>query len=384
MNYWHVVQCNLSECHLPLFELLKKVQKNGRYTARQMYGCRGFVAHHNTDIHGDTAPQDTWYPGSYWVMGGAWLSTHLWSHYCYTQDREFLKEAFPIMAEAALFFVDFLIEKDGYLVTSPSVSPENTYILPNGEKGSCCIGATMDNQILRHLFGDCLSAWETLGEKEYDGCVIDGVEDISELMKQIRECRDRLMPDRISKSGRIMEWMEDYEEADPGHRHISHLYGLYPAGQITVDKTPELAAAARKTLEYRLSHGGGHTGWSRAWIMNHYASLWTEKPPMKILRRCWSCLHIPIFLTVIRPSRLTETLVPVQPCAGCWRRVIWRGWFCCLHCRRNGQTAVCGGSDWREMLSLICNGRMGNLSERKSVWKKIMTLLSYIMGKRKR
>ena len=285
MNYWHVEQCNLSECHLPLFELLKKVQKNGRYTARQMYGCRGFVAHHNTDIHGDTAPQDTWYPGSYWVMGGAWLSTHLWSHYCYTQDGEFLKEAFPIMADAALFFVDFLIEKDGYLVTSPSVSPENTYILPNGEKGSCCIGATMDNQILRHLFGDCLSAWETLGEKEYDGCVIDGVEDISELMKQIRECRDRLMPDRISKSGRIMEWMEDYEEADPGHRHISHLYGLYPAGQITVDKTPELAAAARKTLEYRLSHGGGHTGWSRAWIMNHYASLWDGKTAYENIKK---------------------------------------------------------------------------------------------------
>lgn len=274
MNYWHVESCNLSDCHLPLFDLLCKVQKNGRYTAREMYGCRGFVAHHNTDIHGDTAPQDIWYPGSYWTMGGAWLCTHLWMHYLYTQDQSFLQEAFPIMAEAALFFVDFLIEKDGYLVTCPSVSPENSYILPNGEQGACCIGATMDNQILRDLFGGCLGAWRALGEKAPEGCEIKDVDSIPELMAQIADCRSRLMPDRISGSGRIMEWMEDYPEVEPGHRHISHLYGLYPAGQITVDGTPKLAAAARKTLEHRLANGGGHTGWSRAWIMNHYASLW--------------------------------------------------------------------------------------------------------------
>lgn len=273
MNYWHVEECNLSECHLPLFRLLEKVRRNGRYTASQMYGCRGFVAHHNTDIHGDTAPQDVWYPGSYWTMGGAWLSTHLWKHYQYTRDREFLEKAFPIMAEAALFFVDFLVEKDGYLVTSPSVSPENTYILPGGEKGACCIGATMDNQILRDLFDCCRRAWEALDERVPEGCHIEGVESIPGLMEEIAACRSRLMPERISDSGRIMEWMEDYEEADPGHRHISHLYGLYPAGQITVEETPELAAAAERTLEYRLAHGGGHTGWSRAWIMNHYVSL---------------------------------------------------------------------------------------------------------------
>ncbi len=277
MNYWHVEECNLSECHLPLFRLLEKVQKNGRYTASQMYGCRGFVAHHNTDIHGDSAPQDVWYPGSYWTLGGAWLSTHLWKHYQYTRDRQFLEKAFPVMAEAALFFLDFLIEKDGYLVTSPSVSPENTYILPGGERGACCIGATMDNQILRDLFDSCMKAWEALDKRAPEDCHIAGVESIPGLMEEIAACRSRLMPDRISESGRIMEWMEDYEEADPGHRHISHLYGLYPAGQITVDGTPQLAAAAEKTLEYRLAHGGGHTGWSRAWIMNHYASLWNAE-----------------------------------------------------------------------------------------------------------
>lgn len=273
MNYWHVEACNLSECHLPLFELLKKVQRKGRVTARQMYGCRGFVAHHNTDIHGDTAPTDTWYPGTYWAMGGAWLCTHLWMHYRYTGDREFLKDAFPIMAEAALFFVDYLEEKDGHLVTNPSVSPENTYILPNGEKGSCCIGATMDNQILRDLFRGCLGAWEALGQQVPEGCAIPDAGDIAELMEQIRTCMGKLLPNRISESGRILEWMEDYEEAEPGHRHISHLYGLYPGKEITVDGTPELAEACRKTLEYRLAHGGGHTGWSRAWITNHYASL---------------------------------------------------------------------------------------------------------------
>lgn len=278
MNYWHVESCNLSECHLPLFELLEKVRKNGRRTAREMYGCRGFVAHHNTDIHGDTAPQDIWYPGSYWTLGGAWLSTHLWIHYQYTQDQDFLKKAFPIMAEAALFFVDFLTEKDGYLVTNPSVSPENSYRLPNGEKGACCIGATMDNQILRDLFTACMDAWSALGEKAPDNCRIEDVESAAGLMRQISECESRLMPTRISsEKGTVMEWPEDYEEVDPGHRHISHLYGLYPGEQITVDGTPELAEAAKRTLESRLANGGGHTGWSRAWITNHYVSLWESE-----------------------------------------------------------------------------------------------------------
>lgn len=274
MNYWHVESCNLSECHLPLFELLEKMRENGRRTAGEMYGCRGFVAHHNTDIHGDTAPQDIWYPGSYWTLGAAWLCTHLWTHYLYTGDKAFLEKEFPVMAEAALFFVDFLTEKDGYLVTNPSVSPENSYRLPNGEVGACCIGATMDNQILRELFTDCLEAWKALGEKAPENCKIEGVESIAGLMEQIAECESRLMPTRISEKGTIMEWMEEYEEVDPGHRHISHLYGLYPGEQITVDGTPELAVAAQKTLERRLANGGGHTGWSRAWITNHYASLW--------------------------------------------------------------------------------------------------------------
>ena len=261
MNYWPAEACNLSECHLPLFDLIKRMLPNGKITAEKMYGCRGFVAHHNTDIWGDTAVQDHWIPGSYWVMGAAWLCTHLWMHYEYTGDIAFLKEAFPMIQEAVLFFLDFLIEDQGYLKTCPTVSPENSYLLPGGAGGCVTIGATMDNQILRDLFGQYLQAAELLG-----------VED--ELGEQIRDARSRLVPTQIGAKGNILEWPEDYEEPEPGHRHISHLYGLHPSSQINMIDTPELTVAARHTLERRLENGGGHTGWSRAWIINFYARLW--------------------------------------------------------------------------------------------------------------
>ena len=264
MNYWPAESCNLSELHLPLFDHIERMLPNGRVTAEKMYGCRGFVAHHNTDIWGDCAVQDQWVPGSYWVMGAAWLCTHQWKHYLYTKDTEFLKRCFPIMREAAEFFLDFLIEYDGYLVTCPSVSPENTYILPNGEKGANGIGVTMDNQILRDLFSQCIKAAKVLG-----------VDD--ELNAQIKNALSKIKPDRIGKHGQIMEWIEDYDEDEPGHRHISHLYGLHPSSQITPDGTPELCTAASKTLERRLANGGGHTGWSRAWIINNYAKLWNAE-----------------------------------------------------------------------------------------------------------
>ena len=260
MNYWPAETCNLSECHLPLLEHIKRLVKNGRVTAEKMYGCRGFVAHHNTDIWGDTAPQDLWIPGTYWVLGAAWLCTHQWTHYVYTQDKEFLQEAFPIMREAALFFLDFMIEHEGYLVTCPSVSPENTFILPNGEQGCNSAGVTMDNQILRDLFTQCIEAAKILG-----------VED--ELNEKIKYQLSRLRPTQVASNGTLMEWDKEYEEAEPGHRHISHLFGVYPSNQITLEETPEITAAAEKTLERRLSMGGGHTGWSCAWIINLYARL---------------------------------------------------------------------------------------------------------------
>ena len=261
MNYWPAEVCNLSECHMPLFDLIKRMVPNGQRTAKIMYNCRGFVAHHNTDLWGDTAVQDHWIPASYWVMGAAWLCTHQWTHYEYTKDRKFLEEAFPIMREAALFFLDFLIEDNGYLKTCPSVSPENTYVLPSGVYGAVTIGAAMDNQILRDLFGQCLQAAEILGAHD-------------DLTKQIKAAMEKLVPIQIGIKGNIMEWAEDYNELEPGHRHISHLYALHPSSQISMLDTPELAEAAKLTLEQRLANGGGHTGWSRAWIINLYSKLW--------------------------------------------------------------------------------------------------------------
>ena len=280
MNYWPAETCNLSECHTALLDHIKRMVENGRNTARNMYGCRGFVAHHNTDIWGDTAPQDLWIPGTYWVMGAAWLCTHQWTHYVYTLDKEFLRDAFPVMREAAEFFLDFMIEHDGYLVTCPSVSPENTFILPNGEQGCNCAGVTMDNQILRDLFTQCIKAAEILG-----------VED--ELNEKIKYQLSRLRPTQIALNGTLMEWDKEYEEAEPGHRHISHLFGLFPSAQITPEETPELADAAEKTLERRLSMGGGHTGWSCAWIINLYARLQKGEKVYDTLKKLFANSTLP-------------------------------------------------------------------------------------------
>lgn len=272
MNYWPAEICNLSSCHKPLFDMIKRMLPNGRITARKMYNCKGFVAHHNTDLWADTAVQDLWNPGSYWVMGAAWLCTHMWIHYEYSMDKEFLKEAYPIMKEAAEFFEDFLVEHEGYLVTCPSVSPENRFILPSGVVGANTYGVSMDNQILRDLLSGCIKAAEILelGEDE---------------TVKFKEIINKLRPDTIGKYGQLMEWYEDYEEKDKGHRHISHLYALCPSNQITVDETPELAEAARVTLERRLANGGGHTGWSRAWIINNYAKLWDSEKAYENLRQ---------------------------------------------------------------------------------------------------
>ena len=261
MNYWPAEICNLSECHKPLFDHIERMREPGKETARSMYGCRGVVAHHNTDIWADTAPQDLFMPATNWPMGFAWLCLHLWEHFQYTGDIQFLKKNYDTMKEAALFFVDFLIEdKEGRMITAPSVSPENKYILPNGESGTLCVGPSMDNQILYALFSNCIQSSEIL---DYD----------HDFAKMLQEIRSKLPKPKIGKYGQIQEWLEDYEEAAPGHRHISHLFALHPGSQITKNKTPKLVKAAIKTLETRLKHGGGHTGWSRAWIINMWARL---------------------------------------------------------------------------------------------------------------
>ena len=261
MNYWPAEVCNLSECHLPLFDLIERMRANGRETAQAMYGCRGFVCHHNTDIWGDTAPQDLWMPATIWPMGAAWLCLHIFEHYQFTQDLEFLDQHYEAMREAALFFVDYLTENDeGELVTCPSVSPENTYKTESGAKGCLCSGPSMDTEILTVLFRNVIESSKLLGR--------DG-----EFAAELETLLQKLPPLKIGKYGQIQEWAKDYEEVEIGHRHISHLFALYPADLITLYYTPELGKAARATLIRRLIHGGGHTGWSRAWIINLWARL---------------------------------------------------------------------------------------------------------------
>lgn len=262
MNYWPAEVCNLSECHEPFFDLVDALRPRGRITARRTYNCRGFVAHHTTDAWHFTSPIGRTVYGM-WPMGAAWCCQHLWEHYLFTGDREFLKgQAYPIMKEAAEFFLDYLVEhpRTAHLVSGPSTSPENRFRAPNGDVASLTMGTTMDHQIIHDLLSNCIEASQILGIDE-------------EFRDRLKEVVSRLAPMKIGSDGRLMEWPEEFEEPEPGHRHISHLFGLHPGRQITLRETPELAGAARRSLEYRLAHGGGHTGWSRAWIINFFARL---------------------------------------------------------------------------------------------------------------
>ena len=262
MNYWHAETTNLSECHTPAFYLLERLQERGSEVAKKNFGCRGWTAGHTTDA---------WFFASLigkpqygmWPVGGAWCSRHLWEHYDFNGDKDFLRDrAYPIMKGAALFCMDWLVEnpQTGLLVSGPSTSPENKFKTPDGKEANLTMGPTMDHQIMRDLFINTLKSAEILK--------ID-----HEFRKELELVLKKLTPTKIAKDGRIMEWAQELEEVDPGHRHISHLYGLYPAKEISTARTPKLAQAARKSLDHRLSSGGGHTGWSRAWIINFFARL---------------------------------------------------------------------------------------------------------------
>jgi alpha-L-fucosidase 2 len=261
MNYWPAEVTNLSELHGPLFDLVDTAREDGRRVARNLYGARGFVIHHNTDLWGHAVPIDQPRSGL-WPMGGAWLALHFWDHYDYTRNRSFLAaRAYPVLKEAAEFLLDYMVEDgSGRLLIGPSVSPENRYKLPDGTAAAVTMAPYMDTQIAYALFGRVLQAGEILGVDEA-------------FRKQVAAARVRLPQLQIGKHGQLQEWLEDYDDADPGHRHISHLFALHPGNQITLRGTPELARAARVTLERRLAAGSGHTGWSRAWIINFWARL---------------------------------------------------------------------------------------------------------------
>jgi alpha-L-fucosidase 2 len=260
MNYWPAEVTNLAECHEPLFELVESLRAPGRKTARVHYGAGGFVAHHITDVWGFTSPGDRPRSGL-WPTGAAWLVQHLWEHYDFGRDRRALARFWPTIREAAQFFLDYLVEDGaGRLLTGPSVSPENRYRTADGAVGVLAMGPSMDSQIVHGLFTQAIRAGEILG--------LD-----AEFRARVAAARAKLPAPGIGRYGQIQEWVLDYDEPEPGHRHVSQLFALHPGDQITVRGTPPLARAARATLERRLQHGGGHTGWSRAWIVNFWARL---------------------------------------------------------------------------------------------------------------
>jgi alpha-L-fucosidase 2 len=262
MNYWPSEITNLGELQEPFIDFIDELRPNGRRTASEVYGMKGIVAHYTTDPWHFTEPTGNIGYGM-WPMGIAWSCQNIWDHYLFTGDAEYLRtKSYPIMKEAAEFCIDWLTPnpKTGYLVSGPSISPENRFKIPGGTgNASMVMGPTMDHMIIRDLLQNTIQA----------SIILDADKPFRKKMEKTLE---KLAPIQIGKDGRLMEWTEEFEEPEPGHRHISHLYGLHPGNQITTH-TPELMAAARKTIDYRLANGGGHTGWSRAWIINFFARL---------------------------------------------------------------------------------------------------------------
>jgi len=273
MNYWPAEVCGLPELHEPLFRLIRSLIEPGRRTAHSYYDARGWMVHVITNPWGFTSPgeQASW--GSS-IIGSAWLCHHLWEHYAFTGDLEFLRQAYPIMKEACLFYTDYLMEEPDHhwLVTGPSNSPENRFFLPDGKKSHLCLGPTIDMQLLRGLFLETAWAARILN--------VD-----PERSRELETFAGRLAPNQIASDGRLQEWLQPYREVDPTHRHISHLWGLYPGHQISRSVTPELAEACRKSLEARGDQG---TGWALAWRLNCWARLGDGDRCESLLRRLFT------------------------------------------------------------------------------------------------
>ncbi|MEO8763534.1 MAG: glycoside hydrolase family 95 protein [Ginsengibacter sp.] len=279
MNYWPAEATNLSEMHLPLIDFIKNLAVTGKVTSKEFYHTKGWAVHHNSDIWalsnpvGDLGKGDPMWAN--WTMGSPWLSQHLYTHYQFTKDKKFLQEtAYPLMKGAAEFCLDFLVkDKNGWLVTAPSFSPENSFIDDNGNKGSASIATTMDMSIIWDLFTNLADASKELNED-------------SDFREMIIAKRNKLFPLHIGKKGNLQEWYKDWDDTDPHHRHVSHLFGLYPGREISPITTPALATAAKKTLELR---GDAGTGWSLAWKINFWARLLDGDHAYKMIR---SLLHL--------------------------------------------------------------------------------------------
>ncbi|MFY0254141.1 glycosyl hydrolase family 95 catalytic domain-containing protein [Chitinophaga sp. 30R24] len=267
MNYWPAEETNLTEMHEPLIQMVKDLSVTGRQTARDMYGANGWVTHHNTDLWRITGPVDGIY-SAMWPMGGAWLSRHLWEKYMYSGDKKYLQSVYQALKGAAQFYLDFLVEEPTHkwLVVAPSMSPENS---PRAYPGvSISAGATMDNQLVFDLFSNTIHAAELLNTD-------------AALVAKMKVACKRLPPMEVGQYGQLQEWLQDLDNPDDKHRHVSHLFGLYPANQISAYRTPALFAAARTTLEQR---GDISTGWSMGWKVNLWARLQDGNHAMKLIR----------------------------------------------------------------------------------------------------
>ena len=267
MNYWPAEKTNLSELHEPFLQMVKELSQTGQETAKVMYGARGWMAHHNTDIWRVTGAIDGAFWGA-WASGGGWTSQHLWEHYLYNGDKDYLSSVYPVLKGAATFYVDFLIEHPKYhwLVFNPDMSPENA---PKAHQGSSLdVGTTMSNQIVFDVFSSVIRAAEIL---QKDAAFVDTVQ----------QMRNRLAPMHIGQHGQLQEWLEDIDDPNDHHRHVSHLYGLYPSNQISPYRTPELFSAAKTTLLHR---GDVSTGWSMGWKVNWWAKLLDGNHAYKLIQ----------------------------------------------------------------------------------------------------
>lgn len=273
MNYWPAEICNLSELHQPLFDLISSLQKPGTRTARAYYNAPGWVAHVITNPWGFTSPGEaaSWGAAN---GGSAWLCQHLWDHWLFTRDRKFLGRAYPVLKGSARFYSGMLIEepKHHWLVVAPANSPENHFLMPDGRQAAVCMGPTMLQQLVRHLFTACIQSSKILGLDQ-------------DFRNELMEKRAKLAPTQISSDGRIMEWLEEYPEPEPHHRHVAHLWGLYPGDEISPDTTPDLAAAARKSLEAR---GDDGVGWSLAYKLALWARLRDGERAFALVRKALS------------------------------------------------------------------------------------------------
>lgn len=269
MNYWPVLMCDLAECNLPLVEMVKDLSVTGRAVAKERYRADGFCVNHNVDLWRYASPVYGDAQWAFWPLSGGWFCEHLYNHYLYTNDLEFLRNtAFPIMTEAAKFFLSLLVpDGDGYLIFAPSTSPENTYLF-NGKPVSVSQTTTMTMSIIKELFANLVKAAEKLGVS-------------NETVQNAKEKLPKLLPFKIGSEGQLLEWYNDEPEAEPHHRHKSHLYGLHPSNLITPDETPELANACRRSLERRGDNG---TGWSLGWKINMWARLWDGNHALKLLK----------------------------------------------------------------------------------------------------